>query len=454
MLTSIAFVTTPPVTSSSPGVVDGMDMDMEFSPLPHKAPYNPVSIQLQSPTPEVTPSDNSSNMMSPPLTSDPPSSDSLFPIPEKKKPAPRRPSLTRAKGLSTGSIPQTLHPESQLPAFMFGNYPTKPTSLSLEQIFESSPVQERPRVSPVLASSRPRPQLFGGILASSRNASPVGQHYRKTSNPVTRPRKLSRRSLSMYEHPEDVIKGEKNEPPLPPIMDTEGQLHRPQLPHFSTEQIGDLPRITKDTMIDVLDGKYDHMYEKRVIIDCRFEYEYIGGHIDGAVNFNDKEHLASQLLEVEPTSNALLIFHCEYSAHRAPLVAKFVRNRDRAVNVDRYPALIYPEVYILDGGYSSFYKDHRPRCFPQNYVEMEAKEHIVACERGLGKVKQRAKLMRAQTFAFGQHSPQVDSSPTAMGRCRLDSDDMELGLDFTPAPGTRPTLETLRRLGTMRQFSY
>src|SRR2546429_5413368 len=43
-----------------------------------------------------------------------------------------------------------------------------------------------------------------------------------------------------------------------------------------------------------------------------------------------------------------------------------------------------------------------------------------ACERGLGKVKQRSKLMRAQTFAFGQHSPSVDSSPTAA--CRAGPD--------------------------------
>jgi rhodanese-related sulfurtransferase len=196
------------------------------------------------------------------------------------------------------------------------------------------------------------------------------------------------------------------------------------------------------------------MYEKRVIIDCRFEYEYHGGHIDGAVNFNDKEKLASQLLDVEPTSNALLIFHCEYSAHRAPLTAKFVRNRDRTVNADRYPALTYPEVYILDGGYSSFFKDHRARCFPQNYVEMDAKEHELACEREMGKVKQRSKLLRAQTFAFGSRSPGLDSSPTAMGRSRIDSDEMDMGLDFTPAPAGRPTLDTLRRGGTLRQFSY
>lgn len=444
-------MTTPPVASSSPGIIDGMEMDIETSPLPHKVPYSSLEIQLQSPTPDETPTDGSSNFMSPP-TSDALSPDQLYPPVEKKKPTPRRPSLTRTKGLSTGCIPQAIHPESQLAPFRFGNYASKPAPMTLEQIFESSPVQERRRPSPVLPFARPRAPL--GSATGSARGSPVGQHFRKASNPAVRPRKLSRRSLSMYEHPEDVMnQDQESPPPLPPIIDMDLQRKRPQLPHFSSDQVGELPRITKETMINVLDGQYDHMYEKRVIIDCRFEYEFLGGHIDGAVNFNDKEKLATQLLEVEPTSNALLIFHCEYSAHRAPLVAKFIRHRDRAVNAHRYPALTYPEVYILDGGYSSFYKDHRGRCFPQNYVEMEAKEHELACERGMGKVKQRSKLMRAQTFAFGQHSSALDSSPTAMGRSRLDSDDMELGFDYTPAQTCRPTLASLRG-GAIRQFSY
>ncbi len=101
-------------------------------------------------------------------------------------------------------------------------------------------------------------------------------------------------------------------------------------------------------------------------------------------------------------------------------MAKFIRNKDRAINAERYPNLIFPELYILDGGYSSFFKDHRLRCFPQNYVEMEAKEHAQACERGLGKVKQRSKLMRAQTFALVSihplwipvRQPHVEQVPT------------------------------------------
>lgn len=100
------------------------------------------------------------------------------------------------------------------------------------------------------------------------------------------------------------------------------------------------------------------------------------------------------------------------------LRAKFVRHEDRKQNCHRYPQLSYPEVYILDGGYSSFFESHRTRCVPQSYLRMDAKEHERSCERGLNKLRQRSKLNRAQTFAFGQHDTQMEDSPTAIGRSK------------------------------------
>lgn len=98
--------------------------------------------------------------------------------------------------------------------------------------------------------------------------------------------------------------------------------------------------------------------------------------------------------------------------------AKHIRSQDRSCNVHCYPNLTYPEIYILDGGYSVFFNDHHRRCSPQNYVPMGAKEHESACELGLAKIKRvgRAKLSRAQTFAFGQHDAALDDSPTAPSR--------------------------------------
>lgn len=107
---------------------------------------------------------------------------------------------------------------------------------------------------------------------------------------------------------------------LDAIMDTvddpQLQLH---LPHFMANEES-VPRITKETMVDVLDGKYQGPYDQSLIVDCRFEYEYEGGHIDGAINVNSKEELASKLFDPVSSSRTLLIFHCEYSAHRAPLM--------------------------------------------------------------------------------------------------------------------------------------
>ncbi|KAH0841665.1 M-phase inducer phosphatase [Fonsecaea pedrosoi] len=421
--------------------------------------------KLQSPTPDLTPSDTSLlSIPSPPCGS--PTEPFQINLPQdRRKQGFLRPTLTRAKGFSTGNLAQRPTPESQLPPFKFGNgnYSSKPatsSSLSLSEIFADSPGQEKAASrlgAPVFAPPRSRPSLTSSGHAS-RNGSPVGTHMRKTSNPLVRPRKQFRRSLSMFEHPEDIMKQEKERlsppPLLPSIMDVEAP-HVPQLPHFVPEdETGCLPRISKETMVSILDGHFDHLYEKRVIIDCRFEYEYDGGHIEGAVNFNDKEKLSAQLFDVEPTPRALLIFHCEYSAHRAPLMAKYIRNKDRAVNADRYPALTYPEAYILDGGYSTFFKDYRSRCYPQNYVEMDAKEYVLDCERGLGKVKQRSKLLRAQTFAFGQHSPSLDSSPTAMGRRTLDCDmDLDMTLQYTPVAGPRPGVDALRARNH-RMLSY
>ncbi|KAL8797742.1 MAG: hypothetical protein Q9195_000094 [Heterodermia aff. obscurata] len=224
----------------------------------------------------------------------------------------------------------------------------------------------------------------------------------------------------MVDNPADIVKEHTSNfsIDLDPIKDVD-DVPQLQLPYFKTEEES-LPRISKDTMIDVLDGKYDQTYQRAIIVDCRFEYEYEGGHIDGAINFNNKEELATRLFEtedLESSNKSLLILHCEYSAHRAPIMAQFVRHRDRATNAHRYPLLSYPELYILDGGYSSFFDDHKFRCSPQHYVTMKEKEHMQARKRGLGRVKQeRQKLNRAQTFAFGQHNRQLEDSPTAINR--------------------------------------
>jgi len=128
----------------------------------------------------------------------------------------------------------------------------------------------------------------------------------------------------MFEHPGDVMNANQEQDSQQPsglqsVMDMEDAPSL-KLPHFSTNEPESLPRITRETLVDILDGAYDTVYDNKVIIDCRFEYEYNGGHIEGALNFCDKEKLAERLFQAPSSANTLLVLHCEYSAHRAPLM--------------------------------------------------------------------------------------------------------------------------------------
>lgn len=140
----------------------------------------------------------------------------------------------------------------------------------------------------------------------------------------------------MFQHPNEVMKEEKNEYHSPTglqsVMDVD-DVCTPRLPHFVPEDEPDsLPRISQETMVDIINMRYNDDYDVINIIDCRFEYEFEGGHIDGAVNFNDKNLLANELFKNPAAQRTLLVFHCEYSVHRAPLTAKFIRGKDREHN--------------------------------------------------------------------------------------------------------------------------
>jgi hypothetical protein len=228
----------------------------------------------------------------------------------------RRLSLVRpsAAGQKFQSI-LTQSQANQLPPFTFGaggNGATKP-SMSLEECFEESPPQERFKfASPGRTLSRPRT-----AVRLSSCPSPMQGLSKRSAAPMGRPRKQFRRTLSMYEHPGDVMNNEKKHDIMEPIMDVDESPLK--LPSF-IDQPGDLPRIALETIISVLNGEYGHLYDSIMVVDCRFEYEYSGGHINGADNFNDKEELARKLFAQPTLKSTLIVLHCEYSAHRAPLM--------------------------------------------------------------------------------------------------------------------------------------
>ncbi|OAG31186.1 hypothetical protein NEDG_01599 [Nematocida displodere] len=128
-------------------------------------------------------------------------------------------------------------------------------------------------------------------------------------------------------------------------------------------------RISSETLISLLSGKIGGRY---VLIDCRFEYEYAGGHISTAENVMTQTgvyHLFNSCLEQGVGSETIFVFYCEYSSVRAPRLAMFMRNEDRRQST--YPYLRFPHLYIMTGGYKDFYNKYRDFCLPRNYVPMD-----------------------------------------------------------------------------------
>ena len=142
----------------------------------------------------------------------------------------------------------------------------------------------------------------------------------------------------------------------------------------------------------------DHETRKKlIIIDARFPYEYEGGHIAGALNVWSFELLVKLFLmdsadcqELRDRGLSLkIVFHCEFSSKRAPALIMQLRKLDRINHAESYPALFFPNLYLLQGGFCSVFESHlelcvrnciyRPMICPAYAREMWACERLRKC---------------------------------------------------------------------------
>ncbi|XP_074865437.1 M-phase inducer phosphatase 3 [Carettochelys insculpta] len=140
----------------------------------------------------------------------------------------------------------------------------------------------------------------------------------------------------------------------------------------------DLRYITAETVAALLFGQFQSLIDTFYIIDCRYPYEYLGGHIKGALNFHRQEDvyeflLKKPLLPSTPQKRIILVFHCEFSSERGPRMCRYLREEDRAMN--EYPELHYPELYVLKGGYKEFFPEYTELCEPQDYCPMHHQDY-------------------------------------------------------------------------------
>lgn len=89
----------------------------------------------------------------------------------------------------------------------------------------------------------------------------------------------------------------------------------------------DLKSISIHTMAKLVSGDYDGAVASFKIVDCRYPYEYEGGHIRGAKNLYTQEDILNELVNsktemanVVPdgVKRNIIVFHCEFSSERGP----------------------------------------------------------------------------------------------------------------------------------------
>ncbi|XP_033880285.2 cell division cycle 25 homolog d [Acipenser ruthenus] len=301
---------------------------------------------------------------------------------------------------------------------------------------------------------------------------------RKSKSPESEERcNLSRKAASRESDPEihrvppfRMVQSRQQAPPVEmpdPAAEDRNLIGDFSRPHVLCAEKGDhqdLHYVSPQTVASVLRGEYNGAVERYLIIDCRYPYEYEGGHIRGSLNLHSESQLLAALLQEpalsrssprakllespstqvmlqdsptmkpiltdSPSATApeqespstrtalqespstpatpkesalgritvqdsssprtLLIFHCEFSSERGPRLCRFLRKIDRNLNV--YPQLFYPEMYILKGGYKEFYSQFQSLCEPCGYVLMVHEDFTDQLRRYRRKKRSRPSL--------------------------------------------------------------
>lgn len=84
----------------------------------------------------------------------------------------------------------------------------------------------------------------------------------------------------------------------------------------------DLKAISTHTLSRLMNGDFSDTIASFKVIDCRYPYEFEGGHITGAMNIYTKEQCLQLFEESQMTNQKsqrhILVFHCEFSSERGP----------------------------------------------------------------------------------------------------------------------------------------
>lgn len=152
------------------------------------------------------------------------------------------------------------------------------------------------------------------------NEPPMTADFMKFSQPqFPQKRPILRKSMSMNDaHIMNALSRSTSDPNLI------GDFSRPFCLPLVEGRHTDLKSISAETMRKLLLGDYDDSVASYKVIDCRYPYEFEGGHICGALNLYTHEQILEELVTkktdpaVDGTKRNIVVFHCEFSSERGP----------------------------------------------------------------------------------------------------------------------------------------
>ncbi|TIA69201.1 hypothetical protein E3P92_03168 [Wallemia ichthyophaga] len=231
------------------------------------------------------------------------------------------------------------------------------------------------------------------------------------------------------------------------------------LPCFNVKDDG-LMRVNPDVVDDLISNPLPNNISDLHIVDCRFPFEYAGGHIPGAVNLGTLQAVENHFLIPNsginqssfslPTpstsasnnenSRKVIIFHCEFSNMRAPTLAKHLRSLDRSRN--EHPNLNFPELYILSGGYAEYYKQYNFKKPYLRYTPMDAPNFHPEREAHLAAFRASSKPssmgggpnmgLRSKSFTFATNSSRLTNVSKLLQDQTVHEECSEISMDASP----------------------
>ncbi|TSK18071.1 M-phase inducer phosphatase 1 [Bagarius yarrelli] len=213
---------------------------------------------------------------------------------------------------------------------------------------ENSSVRRRIRVR-LFSSSSPEDQLQSESRNKRQSRCSTAEGEQETLDPE---------SLMLFQR----LRSSKN--PSHTLISVNAVTNRRLIGDFSKNHVlpvekinhQDLYCVSAETVASLIQGQFSAMVEDFLIIDCRYPYEYQGGHIKGAVNLYTESQIHQAFLHVLSTTQVspivcpapgdmsapdmqssmkeakaakadngaasslrkLIVFHCEFSSERGP----------------------------------------------------------------------------------------------------------------------------------------